>query len=220
MNEPTFLESLRASNLIPLNLQIFSEEQDEEQEEDTEDEEQEEEEPKTFTQEEVNRMMAKEKRQGKRSAIKELGFKDEKEAKKAFEEYKKWSDSQKTDGDKQDDSAKKLEVEKSIAEKKAEYAERKVVALTNGVKKEMLDDFIALASIKVTDDEDFEDVVEGMKKVYKAFFNDLEDDPEDVGKKGTGSTVKSTKKKAVESTYGKRLAEQRKPTVAKSSYFN
>ena len=51
---------------------------------------------KTFTQEEVNAMMAAEKRQGKNSVLKELGFEDLNKAKEAIQGYNQYLETQKT----------------------------------------------------------------------------------------------------------------------------
>ena len=61
---------------------------------------------KVFTQEEVSRMMAEEKRQGRMSVLKELGVEDEASAKDALSKYQAGIEAQKTDLQKAQDAIK------------------------------------------------------------------------------------------------------------------
>ena len=61
---------------------------------------------KVFTQEEVSRMMAEEKRQGRMSVLKELGVEDEASAKDALSKYQAGIEAQKSDLQKAQDAIK------------------------------------------------------------------------------------------------------------------
>ena len=178
---------------------------------------------KTFTQSEVSNMMAKEKNEGKRSVLKSLGFKSEEEAKQAIEKYNKYLEDQKTEAEKQKEALDKANSEKSEAEKRAIAAENKVACYNSGIISEYIDDVLAIASTKVSDEKDLATVLKEMKedKKYKGFF---EKDPGSSSKHGTGSNAgHSGSDNENNNDLGKRLAEQRKNSAnaaTKSSYFN
>ena len=156
--------------------------------------------PKTYTQEEVNAMLAKEKRQGKNSVLKKLGLKDVNEGvEKLGIKDEKSVDEKKSDSGNLADKA-----QIRLAEQRAIMAERKLAVLALGATKESVEDIVLIASSKVTDDEDFESVVEEMSsnKKYAMFFGKDE-------KNGTGSSAGGYKRSenAAAGAFGKKLAE-------------
>lgn len=187
------------------------------------------EEVKTFTQEQVNAMMAKEKKQGKKSALAELGL--ENASKSDIADYMKWKESQKTDEQKANEKANADTQARLEAERKAQIAEAKVEAMVLGVKPDCVDDIIALAMGKMTEDGDFKTIISELKTKYPLMFNDgssseddkdKKDEKKKTGQKGTGGNVKNdTKGSKEEGTkgLGARLAAQRKGAVKKGSYF-
>lgn len=123
---------------------------------------------KTFTQEEVNRMLANEKRQGRQAALKALGL--DPNDKDAEKKAKVILDTQKTQAEK---DAEALTTEKNAraeAEAKALAAERKLAVLTTGCKAEFVEEVFALASAKVNDSTDFEAALKAVKEKCPAFF--------------------------------------------------
>lgn len=175
---------------------------------------------KTFTQSEVSNMMAKEKNEGKRSVLKALGFKSENDAKEAIEKYNKYLEDQKSEADKQKEALDKANNEKDEAIKRAKNAEDKVACYAIGINPECVDDVLAIASTKVSDEKDLETVLKEMKedKKYGSFFV-----KESSGSKhGTGSNAGHSGNEDKEENLGKRLAEARKASTnkTKSNYFN
>lgn len=183
---------------------------------------------RTFTQEEVNRMMAREKKQGRAALLKELGYKDEKSAISASKTYSAWLEAQKTEEQKAADKEAESEKELLKAKARAEEAEAKVEAMKLGCKPENVDDVIALAMAKKTDDGDFKTIIGELKKKYSVMFETSgeEDDKtkqKTKGQRGTGGSVssKSKEKDEGEKSLGSRLAaSRRKSTGKKSSFFN
>lgn len=177
---------------------------------------------KKFTQAEMTARATAEKKQGRRSAFKEMGFKSEKEAKEEMAGYRKWKESQMTPEQKLNAQIKDANDGKSEAEKRAEAAENKLAALEAGVKKDAVEDAVAIAMLKVTEDKSLDDVLNEMKTEpkYKGFFDGSEDDDDDNNANGgTGSSVKH-KKASKSDNIGKRLGEQAsKSTVTKSNFF-
>jgi hypothetical protein len=177
---------------------------------------------KTFTQEQVNKMMTKEKNQGRNAAFNELGI-DPKDT-KMVKMFQAFVNSQKSD--EQKESEKKSEEESRIAEaeQRALVAEAKAEAMQIGVKSQFVDDIVTLALSKKTDDSDFKTLIGEFKQKYPTWFgeDEKEDKGKSVGKKGTGSSVKTASKddgKTENKGLGARLAAQRKGTAGKSSYW-
>lgn len=178
---------------------------------------------KTFTQTEVNKMMAREKQQGRSSAYKELGI-DPSDT-NTVSMFKAFIEAQKTTEQKANEQKAESDAKLAQAEEKARIAEAKATALKLGVKSECVDDVVALAITKVTDDNDVDSIINDFKSKYSFWFTDSEDDDSEnsVGKKGTGSSIsgKKTSSKGSDSVkgIGKRLAAARKTSNAKKSYW-
>lgn len=174
---------------------------------------------KKFTQAEMSKTAAREKKQGRRSAFKEMGFKSEKEAKAAMQEFKKWKESQMTPDEKHQQELNNVNTEKSEAEERAQAAEEKLAVVMAGVRKDSIDDVLAIARAKVTEDKSLDDVLEEMKKQdrYKSFFEGEEDSS---GSKSTGGSLNHNKGKNKNENIGERLAKQNaKNSSKKSNYF-
>ena len=175
---------------------------------------------KTFTQSEVSGMMAKEKNEGRRSILKSLGFRSEDDAKKAIEEYNKYLESQKTENEKQQEALNKANGEREDALRRAQIAENKVACYSAGINPDCVDDVLAIASTKITDDKDLDAVLKEMKedKKYESFFG-----KESSSGHGTGSNAghSGNGNEGTDSDYAKKLAEKYRPQQnQKSSFFN
>lgn len=162
---------------------------------------------KTFTQEEVNRMMTREKQQGKQSVLNALGFKTEDDAKSAFNLLKALQDSQKTAEQKAEENKNTAVQQKADAEQRAVMAEAKLSCVMNGVNKDAVDDVIVIAMSKVTDDKPLETVLTEMKSEarYASFFGDSNGSSGNTGRtpqnNNNGGNNNST-------DYGKQIATQ------------
>lgn len=133
---------------------------------------------KTFTQEEVNAMMAKE----------------------ALAKYKEYLDSQKTEAQKLAEDLKVQQEAKASAEQKATLLERKFEAVALGAPASAVDDIVTLASTKVTETKDFKTALEEVKAAYPQLFETSSGNTgnnvgsKKIGGNGTGS-------------FGKKIAE-------------
>lgn len=188
---------------------------------------------KTFTQEQVNKMMTREKNQGRSAALKELGI-DPKDSKmvamvKALIESQK-TDEQKADEQKAAEKDAENQTKMNEAEHRAQVAEAKAEAMMLGVKTQYVDDVVTLALAKMTEDSDLKTIIGEFKTKYPVWFGESEDDDKGgkdkgkgkTGQKGTGSSVKTSKEdkgKGEEKGLGARLAAQRRGTGKKSSYW-
>ena len=179
---------------------------------------------KKFTQAEMTATAAKEKKQGRAAAFREMGFKSEKEAKAQLEAFRKYQESQLTPEQKTAAQIQQANDDKSEAEKRAEAAENKLAAIQAGVKKDAVDDAVAIAMMKVEDGKSLEDVLGEMKTQprYKGFFDGSDDDDDNGGKGGTGTSVRHKSSKKDEDGIGKRLGQAQVNGNAmskKSSFF-
>lgn len=183
---------------------------------------------KTFTQEQVNKMMTREKNQGRNAALKELGI-DPKDS-KMVAMVKALIESQKTDEQKAAEKDAENQTKMNEAERRAQVAEAKAEAMMLGVKTQYVEDVVTLALAKMTEDSDLKTIIGEFKTKYPVWFGESEEDDKGgkdkgkgkTGQKGTGSSVKTSKEdkgKGEEKSLGARLAAQRRGTGKKSSYW-
>lgn len=234
------IEELLENRVMPMNLQHFAEPSDQDKDDDKDgnedddsdgddhdddsDDEGNKDNEKKFTQAEMTATAAKEKKQGRAAAFREMGFKSEKEAKAQLEAFRKYQESQLTPEQKTAAQIQQANDDKSDAEKRAEAAENKLAAIQAGVKKDAVDDAVAIAMMKVEDGKSLEDVLGEMKTQprYKGFFDGSDDDDDKGGKGGTGTSVRHKSSKKDEDGIGKRLGQAQingNGTTKKSSFF-
>lgn len=177
---------------------------------------------KTFTQEDVNALLKKEKESAKKALLKELGVEDAKSAKEGLVKYKEILDRDKSDAQKAQDTAAAETKAKEAAEKRALLAEAKVEVLSAGCKPEYLDDVITLAMVKVSEDKDLATVVKEMKEdtKYSAFFGESDSGSGDKGT-GGGSGFRKKGDSGKKGDLGSRLGATRVASnTTKNPYFN
>lgn len=169
---------------------------------------------KTYTQAQINSMMANEKRTARQALLKELGFdvKDDQSFTDTIKGIKQTLDAGKTQQQLDQEAKNKAEGEAKDANARAALAEMKVSALTAGVKPDRLDDMIILAQAKIAGGQKADQAFADLKKNYPDAFG-----VESSG--GTGSHVNPANKTGNDGeSRGTRLAKQNKTSV-KSSYF-
>ena len=234
------IEELLENRTMLMNLQHFAEPSDQDKDDDQDgngdddsdgddhdddsDDEGNKDNEKKFTQAEMTATAAKEKKQGRAAAFREMGFKSEKEAKAQLEAFRKYQESQLTPEQKTAAQIQQANDDKSEAEKRAEAAENKLAAIQAGVKKDAVDDAVAIAMMKVEDGKSLEDVLGEMKTQprYKGFFDGSDDDDDNGGKGGTGTSVRHKSSKKDEDGIGKRLGQAQvngNAAAKKSSFF-
>lgn len=172
---------------------------------------------KMFTQDDVNRMMAKEKKQGKNSVYNELGI-DPNDT-KSIALIKALVASQKEQNEGANSNASNEQIEE--ANHRAVVAEAKAEAMMIGILPKYVDDAVALALPKVDDENDIKTVMKDLKAKYPIWVKPDDDDSGSVGKKGTGSSVGSSSdnKNKKNEGIGARLAASRKASKPKQSYW-
>lgn len=178
---------------------------------------------KTFTQDQVNRMMTREKNQGRDAVYRELGI-NPKDS-KMVGMVKALIESQKSDEQKDAEAKTAQEKEVREANERALKAEAKAEAMQLGVKSQYVDDVVALVLSKMTEDADLKTLISEYKTKYPIWFDDDADDKDNkrkTGQKGTGASVKASSKDKESEVkgLGARLAAQRKGGTRKTSYWS
>ena len=175
---------------------------------------------KTYTQAQVNVMLANEKRQGKQAILRALGIKDVNEGKSKMQQQQQTNQQQL---DEENQAAQLLSNARQAqinAEARAQAAERKLSVLKAGVRPEFVDDVVYIATGKATDAEDFEEVVTAMKETHSFYF--MQDNNSSQNNNGTGGNTNFKKQQQQQEqagALGKRLAEQRMKAVENKVKF-
>lgn len=175
---------------------------------------------KTFSQSEVSSMMAKEKKQGKKSAYNELGINPN--DKKTISMIKAFIKSQSAGDEDSDDSKNNNDSE---LERRTEIAETKAEAMIAGIKKEFIDDAVVLIMAKKSNSDDSEidlkTLINELKTKYPVWFDSDDSKDDSIGSKGTGRSLgsRSDNNSGKAKSLGERLAAQRKGQSKQSSYW-
>lgn len=179
---------------------------------------------KSFTQKQVSAMMAKEKKQGRESAYKEMGI-DPNDS-KMVSMFKAFIESQKTDEQRVSEEAAENAAKIAEAEHRAMVAEAKAEAMQLGVLPQYVDDVVDLAITKMNENTELKTIIGDFKTKYSIWFGDSAaeaDNKNNVGQKGTGASVGNS----ADGNGGKdnkgmgaRLAAQRKTSSGKKSFWS
>lgn len=169
---------------------------------------------KTFTQNQVNSMIAAEKRKNFSSVYKNLGFESEEAAKEFVEKYKDQEEQEKSDLVKEQEKTKQLAAEKAAEQAKAEDLQYRFDAIAEGCDAKSAADVVVLARVKMSDDKDFATALKEVKEQYPAMFGHTDN----FGTGGGGTSPRSKLKVGDVSGIGKRLAEQRKENNKVKNY--
>ena len=177
---------------------------------------------KTYTQAQVNVMLANEKRQGKQAILRALGIKDVNEGKSKMQQQQQTNQQQLDEENQAAQLVSNARQAQISAEARAQAAERKLSVLKAGVRPEFVDDVVYIATGKATDAEDFEEVVTAMKETHSFYF--MQDNNSNQNNNGTGGNTNFKKQQQQQEqagALGKRLAEQRmKATENKVKFFD
>lgn len=177
---------------------------------------------RTFTQDDVTRMMTKEKQQGRNAVFNELGI-DPNDT-KTIEMVKAIMAAQKQD----EEPPVAPNADLLEAQHRADVAEAKAEAMMLGAQPKYVDDIVILVTAKLqnSDETDFKTVVGQIKEKYPVWFGkaDDNDSSSNVGRRGTGASLGSASGSGSSSSnapsLGARLAASRTSRKPKSSYWN
>ena len=133
---------------------------------------------KTFTQDDVNSLVARETKKAQEKFLKDLGIDDFKGAKEGLAKLKEFQESQKTEAEKQAELLKNLETEKGTLSSENATLKAQLSALKAGVKPESTDDVVALAERLVNDETDIDTAIASVVEKYPHFAQEVQQEEE------------------------------------------
>lgn len=170
---------MKKINRLPFELQFFAEETpggDQGQQTDQTDQSggqeppiQQQEETKTFSQDDVNNVAAKEAKKAQEKLLKQLGIDDFDNAKDGMAKFKEWQESQKTEQQKQVERLQELETNYSTASEENAGLKAQISAMKAGVKADSVEDVVVLAQRLVNDDTDMDTAIKQVVERYPQF---------------------------------------------------
>lgn len=174
---------------LPLNLQFFADEEGDadqgesggqEQQEQTEEQgtDSQQSEENTFTQDDVNNVVAKETKKIKEKMLKDLGVDSFKNAKEGMDQFKQWQEQQKTDAEKQQEQLDNITNEKESLSQENEKLQAQLSAFNKGVKPDSAEDVVTLAKNLVDDDTDIEAAIDKVIEKYPHFSGEQQEEEE------------------------------------------
>ena len=174
---------------LPLNLQFFADEeggadqgesggQDEQQEQqqDQEGTDSQQSGENTFTQDDVNNVVAKETKKVKEKLLKDLGVDSFKNAKEGMKKFQEWQEQQKTEAEKQQEQLENLKQEKESISQENEKLKAQLSAFNKGVKPDSAEDVVTLAKNLVDDDTDMEAAIDKVIEKYPHFSGEQQEE--------------------------------------------
>ena len=165
------------NRFLPLNLQFFAEQGEDDQtseqsggnEEQSGTGSQQQSEEKTFTQEDVNNIAAREAKKAQEKLLKQLGIEDFDNAKEGFQKFQEWQESQKTEAEKQAEQLEQLTSDNKQKDETISGLQAQLSALKTGVIADSVEDVVALAKNYVSDDVDMDTAIKQVIEKYPHF---------------------------------------------------
>lgn len=114
------------------------------------------EEEKSFTQTDVNNLVARESKSAIEKLLKEAGISADGNHSEKLKAFKEWQDSQKSELERATGTLTTLETEKQQAVEKATLLERKFTAVSKGIPADKADKYIKLAEAYTDENSDFD----------------------------------------------------------------
>src|SRR5690625_2622199 len=143
-------------------------------------------EDKTFKQEDVNNIVAKETKKAQEKLLKQLGIEDFDNAKEGFEKFKEWQESQKTETEKQQEQLQNLTKDKENLTSENANLKAQLSALKQNVKADSVEDVVALAERMVDDETTIDEAIKQVVEKYPHFADSTEEKQQDKPTFSTG----------------------------------
>lgn len=124
---------------------------------------------KTFTQDDVSGIVAKEAKKAQEKLLKQLGVEDFNSAKEGLAKLKEYQDAQKTESEKQAEKLKRLEESYNATSSENESLKAQLSALKAGVNAESINDVVVLAKTLVNDEVDMDTAIGQVIEKYPHF---------------------------------------------------
>jgi hypothetical protein len=124
---------------------------------------------KTFTQDDVNNIVAKEAKKAQEKLLKQLGIEDFNSAKEGLQKFKEWQESQKTEAQKQAERLQELENNFNTVNEENASLKAQIAAMKAGVHADYVEDVVILAQRLVNDDTTIDDAIAKVVEKYPHF---------------------------------------------------
>lgn len=167
--------------------------------------------PKTFTQEELNAVASREKKQGRNAVLRELGINPE--DKGAIARYKTLIEQSQSNEERLNTQLQTEQTEKADALARAEMAELKLAAIQAGANPQYVDDLVMLAKSRVTETKTVQKVLEEMKSSHPMFYAEQQ-------AQGTGGAHNPARRGMQGQSIAERLAQKQQKPVQNPFFKN
>lgn len=121
---------------------------------------------RTFTQDQVTAIVAKESKQAVEALLKDAGVAPGEDYKASLQAFRDWQDSQKTDLQKAMDKQNELEKERVAAEQKVQALEQRLMAVSMGIPADRADKYVKLAAAYMDEKTDFAKALQAAVKDF------------------------------------------------------
>lgn len=132
----------------------------------------------TFSQEDVNNIVAREAKKAQEKLLKQLGIEDFDNAKEGFQKFQEWQESQKTEAEKQAEQLEELQSENESKDTTINQLQAQLSALKTGVIADSVEDVVALAKNYVSDDVDMDTAIKQVIEKYPHFAKEEQEQEE------------------------------------------
>jgi hypothetical protein len=133
---------------------------------------------KTFTQDDVNNIVAKEVKKAQEKLLKQLGIEDFNSAKEGLQKFREWQDAQKTEAQKQAERLQQLEQQFNAVQQEKESLAAQLAAVKAGVHADYVEDVVVLAQRLVNDDTTLEEAITKVLEKYPHFKQAQQEPPQ------------------------------------------
>jgi hypothetical protein len=133
------------------------------------DQQQQQQEMKTFTQEDVNNIVAREVKKTQEKLLKQLGIDDFNSAKEGLQKFREWQESQKTEAQKQAERLQQLEQQFNAVQQEKESLMAQLAAVKAGVHADFVEDVIVLAQRLVNEETTIDEAIQKVIEKYPHF---------------------------------------------------
>lgn len=133
---------------------------------------------KTFKQEDVNNIVARESKKAQEKLLKQLGIEDFENAREGYSKFLEWQEEQKTEQEKQSEQLETLANEKESLINENTSLKAQLSALNQGVNSESVEDVVTLAERLVSDDVTLDEAIKEIIEKYPQFAAREEEEEE------------------------------------------
>lgn len=135
-------------------------------------------EEKTFKQDDVNNIVAKEAKKAQEKLLKQLGIEDFENAKDGFKKFQEWQESQKTEQQKQQEQLETLTGSNKKLSNENTSLKAQISAMKQGVKGDSVEDVVTLAERLISDDITLDEAIKQVVEKYPHFAGEPEQEEE------------------------------------------